>query len=203
MTPVPKPSPAAEPETFESLYARLLALPEHQLGQILDGELHVQPRPNFDHAEATTSLVETLGPPFRRGNGGPGGWVLQFEPELHLDGNVLVPDLAGWRRERLPDLPKGAPFFTLAPDWICEVLSPSTARIDRIRKMRRYATQGVGHAWLIDPNDETLEVYRLGEGSQWVQVGLYEGAEKVRAQPFDAIELDLSLLWVPAPPAAP
>ncbi len=134
-----------------------------------------------------------LGGPFDLGEGGPGGWLLLDEPELHLGQDVLVPDLAGWRRERLPVLPKGAA-FNLAPDWACEVLSPSTSRLDRKVKVPVYAREGVGHLWLVDPEARTLEVLRLGEG-RYVQLGVHEGAVRVRAAPFEALELDLARLW--------
>lgn len=116
------------------------------------------------------------------------------EPELHLGRSVLVPDLAGWRRERLPALPREA-FFTLAPDWACEVLSPATARIDRLKKLAIYAHEGVAHAWLVDPSLETLEVFRR-QGEAWLLVLTAGGDDVVRAEPFDAIELSLTGLWI-------
>jgi Uma2 family endonuclease len=135
-------------------------------------------------------------------NPGPGGWWILDEPELHLGEQVVVPDLAGWRRERVPAIPDEA-FFTLAPDWVCEVLSPSTERIDRGRKLRIYAEAGVAHAWFVKPTDRTLEVFRLRDGA-WTIVGVWEGAAVVRAEPFDAVALDLAPLWGdPAPPASP
>ena len=104
-----------------------------------------------------------------------------------------MPDLAGWRRERLPAMPDEA-FFSLAPDWVCEVLSPSTERIDRGRKLRIYAEAGVAHAWLVKPTDRTLEVLRLRDGA-WTIVGVWEDAALVRAEPFEAVELELGRLW--------
>ena len=174
-------------------YEDLLALPEHAIGELLDGELHVQPRPASPHALATSVLGVDLGAPFHRGRGGPGGWILIDEPELHLVRDVLVPDLAGWRRERMPEMPD-VPFFTLAPDWVCEVLSASTSRTDRAKKRPIYAREGVRHLWLVDPDAHTLEIFRLdGEGYRLVTT--FEGDEKVRAEPFDAIELELGALW--------
>lgn len=134
-----------------------------------------------------------LGGPFQFGQGGPGGWWILYEPELHLGADVMVPDLAGWRRERMPVVPDVAA-FELAPDWVCEILSPSTASLDRMRKMPRYATAGVGHAWLIDPIARGLEVFRNLDG-HWLSVAVFEGTQVVRAEPFDAVELDLGLLW--------
>jgi Uma2 family endonuclease len=174
-------------------YEDLLALPEHVIGEILDGELHVQPRPASLHALAGTVLAGDLGAPFHRGRGGPGGWLILYEPELHLGRDVLIPDLAGWRRERMPEMPD-APYFTLAPDWACEILSPGTSRVDRAKKRPIYAREGVRHLWHVDPEARTLEIFRLdGEGYRLVVT--FEGEAPVRAEPFDAIELELGALW--------
>ncbi|WP_425334860.1 Uma2 family endonuclease [Myxococcus stipitatus] len=178
------------PATYEDL----LALPEHVVGQIIDGELVVMPRPANPHAIANSRLQGELYGPFERGRGGPGGWQLVVEPELHFGRDVLVPDLAGWRRERLPEVPP-EPYFTLAPDWVCEVLSPSTEVVDRVKKKRIYAREGVEHIWLVNPNARTLEVFRLS-GGQWVELGTYSGDERVRAEPFEALELELGVLWL-------
>ena len=174
-------------------YEELLALPSNVVGEILSGELHASPRPAARHAVAASSLGEELGPPFRRGRGGPGGWVLLDEPEIHLGGDVVVPDLAGWRRERLPEVPD-TPFLELSPDWVCEVLSPSTSRIDRVLKRGIYAREAVSYFWIVDPAAKTLEVERLDGDSYRIVLAASED-EKVRAEPFDAIELDLALLW--------
>jgi Uma2 family endonuclease len=174
-------------------YADIEALPEHVVGEILDGELIVSPRPASPHAVAASRLGFELGGPFDRGKGGPGGWTILDEPELHFGPQVMVPDLAGWRRERMPQIPD-VPFFELPPDWLCEVLSPSTARIDRSRKMRHYARARVQHVWLLDPLATTLEVYRLdGDGCRLVDT--YAGDEQVRPEPFDALPMDLTNLW--------
>ena len=173
-------------------------MPPHVVGEIVDGELHVSPRPASPHARASSVLGGQLGGSFDWGGSGPGGWILLDEPELHLGPDVLVPDLAGWRRERMPELPRAA-FFTLAPDWVCEVISPSTARLDRVRKLRAYARERVHHVWLIDPDARTLEVYRL-EGEHYVLLAQHEDDERVRAEPFDAIELELAALWIPPTP---
>lgn len=186
---MPRTGAHARPATYEDL----LQVPDHLVGEILDGELHVSPRPAPRHADAATGLSGALRGPFDRGRGGPGGWRILIEPELHLAADVLVPDVAGWRRERLPLLPE-ASHFTLAPDWICEVVSPSTAAIDRGAKLRSYAREGVSHAWLVDPLARTLEVYRLA-GGHWTLLATHAGSEAVRAEPFDALELDLTLLW--------
>jgi Uma2 family endonuclease len=178
-------------------YDDLLALPETVVGQIVDGVLIASPRPAIDHALVSSALGQELGGPFHRGRGGPGGWWILDEPELHLGPDVLVPDLAGWRRTRLPALPR-RPFLDLVPDWACEILSPSTASVDRVPKMAAYAREGLRHLWIIDPAIRTLEVYRLG-GSTWTVAGTYRGEAVVRAEPFDAIELELGVLWLPEP----
>ena len=134
------------------------------------------------------------------GPGGPGGWWILYEPELHLGADVLVPDLAGWRHERMPAIPN-APYVELAPDWVCEVLSPTTGRIDRIRKMPIYAREQVAHLWLVDPGLRTLEIYRL-EAQRWVVVATHGGDEVVRAEPFDAVEIDLGRWWAGVAPVS-
>jgi Uma2 family endonuclease len=184
----------ADPAKRRATYEDVLGAPEHMVAEIIDGELLLQPRPSKPHALTATILVEELGPPFRRGRGGPGGWILVSEPELHLGADVIVPDLAGWRRERMPVVTNDEPFFSLAQDWACEILSPSTNRTDRAKKLPIYARERIAHVWLVDPLQRTLEVLRLAEG-RWTILGVYEETAKVRAEPFDAIELDLALLW--------
>ncbi|MCL2724630.1 MAG: Uma2 family endonuclease [Polyangiaceae bacterium] len=179
--------------TKPATYADIENLPPNVVGEILYGVLYVNPRPAIRHARASTTLGEEIGPPFNRGKGGPGGWIILDEPELHLGHDVVVPDLGGWRRERMPELPDTA-FITLAPDWVCETLSPSTAAIDRGEKMPIYAREKVGHVWLIDPIVRTLEVFRL-DGDSFRLVGTWHDDARVRAEPFDAIELELGALW--------
>ena len=176
-------------------YEDLCNLPPEKVGEILSGELIASPRPAGRHALATSNLSIDLGPFARKpgGPGGPGGWILLYEPELHFGDDVLVPDLAGWRRERMPTV-RDELFFTLAPDWVCEVLSPSTRRIDRVRKMPVYAAAQVPHLWLVDPLDKLLEVYRL-EGARWSLVGSHSESDRVRAPPFEEVELQLDRLW--------
>jgi len=174
-------------------YDDVLAAPEHMIAEIIDGELVTQPRPASLHARASSRLGADLDGPFDRGKGGPGGWIILDEPELHLHGDVLVSDLAGWRRERMPEMPDAAA-FELAPDWACEVLSPSTAATDRVRKMPIYARERVAYLWLIDPSVQTLEAYRL-QSEQWVRIGAWSGDAKVRAEPFESFELELAMLW--------
>jgi Uma2 family endonuclease len=174
-------------------YADLLNVPENRVAEILGGELFATPRPAPPHADAASGLGGALRGPFDRARGGPGGWRILFEPELHLGSDVLVPDLAGWLRERMPALPDEA-YFVLAPDWICEVVSPTTAHIDRVKKLSIYAREHVRHAWLVDPLARTLEVLRL-ETERWSIVSTASQFDVQRLEPFEAIELDLSLLW--------
>jgi Uma2 family endonuclease len=188
----------AIPARPRATYADVLAAPRHKVAEILAGELHLSPRPAMRHAAAATALGEELGPPFKRGRGGPGGWLIVDEPELHLAADIVVPDLGAWRRERLAVLPD-APFLTLAPDWLCEVLSPSTAKLDRSEKLPIYARERVAHVWLLDPNLRTLEVLEL-DGSTWRLLAVHRDDERVRARPFDAIELDLAVLWADVEP---
>ncbi len=174
-------------------YEDLFDLPDNVVGQIVDGELIVSPRPAPPHLQASSSLGFALGPPFSFGRGGPGGWWLLDEPELHFASDILVPDLAGWRRERLPEIPKSA-YFTLAPDWVCEILSPSSARLDRGRKRDIYACEGVGYLWLVSPEEQQLEAFVL-ENGRWVLAGTFAGKETVHVPPFEAVGLELGLVW--------
>ena len=152
------PSAKSRPATYEDI----LRLPENVVGEIIDGELIVSPRPASRHALASSLIGGELAGPFHRGRGGPGGWVILDEPELHLGAQVLVPDLAGWRRERMPTLPDTA-WFALAPDWVCEVLSASTAIVDRTRKRDIYREHGVPWLCFVDPTTRTIEVSRRAE----------------------------------------
>jgi Uma2 family endonuclease len=174
-------------------YADIESLPSNLVGEIIGGILYTHPRPAIPHAAASSALGVELGPPFQRGKGGPGGWVILDEPELHLVEDVIVPDLAGWRRERMPELPEGA-FFTLAPDWACEVLSPSTEMVDRTKKLPVYARDRVSHVWFVQPIAQVLEIYRL-DGETYRLVGTHGADAVVRAEPFDAIEFELAALW--------
>jgi Uma2 family endonuclease len=186
----------ADPALKRATYEDVLAAPAHVVAEVIDGVFSTHPRPGSPHAQAATTLAEELGPPFKRGKGGPGGWVILHEPELHLgpEPDIVVPDLAGWRRETMPVMPDTA-FFTLAPDWICEVLSPSTGRHDRHGKLPVYRRERVGHVWLVEPIERLLEVYLL-DGETYRLVATHADAEQVRAVPFDAITLDLSALWM-------
>jgi len=178
----------------DATYADLCAVPDNFVAEILGGELYASPRPASPHAHAAGALFLKIGGPFQHGENGPGGWWFLPEPELHFGADVVVPDIAGWRRERMPRIPNVA-YFTLAPDWLCEVLSPSTEAIDRRKKLPIYAREGVGHMWLVDPLQQTLEVLRL-ESQHWSLVAEHEADAKVRAEPFAAIEIPLRALWL-------
>ncbi len=183
----------SQPAPRKATYEDVLDAPEHLVAELIDGVLHTHPRPATPHAQAATVLGEELGPPFKRGRGGPGGWIILYEPEIHLSEHVLVPDLGGWRRETLPTLPE-VPYLELRPDWVAEVLSPSTRRHDRALKLPVYREHGVAHVWLVDPEARLLEVLRL-DGGSYRLVATHAGEAVVRVEPFDAIELELGALW--------
>jgi Uma2 family endonuclease len=189
MQAMPRVPPFDRPATYEDL----MEVPDIKVAEIVDAELHVTPRPAPRHAHAGSSLTALIVLPYHHGRGGPGGWFILAEPELHLGRDVLVPDIAGWRRSRMPRLPRTA-YFPLAPEWVCEVLSPSTSAFDRAKKLGVYAREGVAHAWLVDPIVQTLEVMRL-ENGRWVILGTHAGTEVVRADPFADIDLALGDLW--------
>ncbi len=185
----------AQPNRRQALYDAYCAVPDHQRAEIVDGTLYVSPRPAPRHANALSVLGGELNGAFQRGRGGPGGWWILHEPELVLVPlEPIAPDLAGWRVERMPALPETA-YFELPPDWICEVLSRSTESVDRTKKLPLFAAAGVPHVWLVDPIARSLEVHTLGDNGRWRDVRIYEGNARVRAEPFTAIELDLSGLW--------
>lgn len=175
-------------------YQDVIDAPETMIAEIIDGELALS-RPKAPAMSVATVLTAELHTTFGRGRG-PGGWVILVEPELRMaDGDVLVPDLAGWRRERLPVIPED---IDLAPDWVCEVLSPSTEKRDRIQKMRIYAGWGVSFVWLVHPRRRTLEAFKLQDG-KWVTIATLKDDERGRVEPFDAIELELAQLWTNLP----
>jgi len=182
-----------EPARRVATYEDVLAAPEHMVAEVLDGELFLHPRPALPHSAAASALGEELGPPFKRGKGGPGGWIILDEPELHLGADIVVPDLAGWRRATIDHL-ENAAYVEIAPDWVCEILSPSTEKTDRTRKLAIYARERVAHVWLVNPLLRTLEIKRLTDG-HWTDIGTYHDEQRIRAEPFDAIELELGVLW--------
>ncbi|MCV3241520.1 Uma2 family endonuclease [Mesorhizobium sp. ZC-5] len=174
-------------------YADLEAVPPHLVAEIIDGVLRTHPRPSPRHSGAANAISAKLTDPFQWGGGGPGGWVFFVEPELKLGTHILVPDIAGWRRERLSAYPE-TNYFEIAPDWVCEILSASTEIRDRTVKMRIYAEEGLPYFWLIDPRLQILEAFELVEG-RWAKVGAWSSDDQVSAPPFDAISFSLADLW--------
>ncbi len=174
-------------------YQDVLDAPPNMVAEVLDGTLHTQPRPASRHAWASSGLGARISPPFNYGDGGPGGWWIVFEPELHLGEDILVPDLAGWRRERMPEYPDAA-WFGIAPDWVCEVLSPGTRKIDLFAKRPIYAREGVAHLWFVDPLARGLEAFELRSG-QWVLIASLKDDDAVTVPPFTAITFSLGDLW--------
>lgn len=175
-------------------YADLVAVADNLVAEILAGELYASPRPTFTHMRVASTLGTLLGGAFQLGINGPGGWLIVIEPELHLGADVLVPDLAGWRTEKVSAASASA-YPTVAPAWVCEVLSPSTEGLDRGRKLSAYAREGVGYAWLMDPQAHTLEIMRR-TGRSWSLLAKHQGRQPVRAAPFEAVELELASVWV-------
>ncbi len=182
------------PPRGKATYDDILALPEHVTGELVDGELYTQPRPAAPHARVASGLGMDLGGPFDRGRGGPGGWVILHEAELHLGDDVLVPDLAGWRSERLSKAELGAAFFTTPPDWVCEVASKSTATRDRKVKAPRYAMDGVSFLWIVEPLEARVEAFALAS-EKWLWLGTWAETDDARIPPFDAVGLDLVRLF--------
>jgi len=181
--------PVKKPAT----YADLEAAPPHLVAEIIDGQLVTHPRPSPRHGATASALGVELGDAFQKGRGGPGGWIFIDEPELHLGPQIVVPDLVGWKRERLPAYPEKS-YFDISPDWICEVLSASTETRDRTVKTRIYADAGIPHFWLIDPRQQLLEAFELQQG-RWTKIGAWSSDDEVRAAPFDAITFSLADLW--------
>jgi Uma2 family endonuclease len=174
-------------------YQDVLDAPPHLIAEILEGELVLSPRPAAPHTCVNAALTLLLGERFHRG-GKPGGWRILVEPELHLADDTVVPDICGWRLERMPYVQESATYFTLPPDWVCETASPWTERDDRTRKKRIYLRAGVEYLWFLHPINRTLEVLKR-QRRTWVCIGDYTEDEKVRAKPFDDVELDLAELW--------
>lgn len=185
----------SEPAQKEATYSDLCNIPDNMTGEIIDGELILTPRPSRKHGFTATVLGSRITPPYSFGEGGgPGGWIFIIEPEIRLGKDIVVPDLAGWREERFPES-EDHNWISVAPDWVCEVLSPDTARTDRIKKMHAFAGSLVRYAWLIDPALMTLEVFRL-ESGRWSLLDAWSENDKVRAEPFQELELDLANLWL-------
>ncbi len=187
----------AEPARKKATYEDLYSIPEGMIGEIINGELIVTPRPSRRHTLAASRLGSELIPPYDFGRGGgPGGWIIIIEPEIRLGEDTMVPDLAGWKKERFP-VEEDHNWISVAPDWICEILSPKTASFDKGEKMPIYARYGVAYAWIIDPiMMKTLDVYRLESGGWWRLLESYGENDKMRAEPFREIEINLGDLWI-------
>lgn len=177
----------------KATYRDVLDAPPHMVAEIVDGVLHLQRRPPTLAALAKTALSGEIGGAFFKCRNGPGGWWIVNEPELHFGGDIVVPDIAGWRRERMPTVPDVA-FLTLAPDWACEILSPSTRKFDLEEKRPVYAREGVAHLWFVDPAARTLEAFALRDGA-WTPAGAAREDEPVRLPPFEAVTFPLGALW--------
>ena len=184
---------ARRTENRQATYQDVLDAPPHKVAEVIAGTLHTHPRSAMRHAWASSGLGMKIGSPFNYGDDGPGGWWIVFEPELHLGEDIVVPDLAGWRRETMPEYPDAA-YCTIAPDWVCEVLSPSTRQLDLNEKRALYAREGVGNLWFVDPDARTLEVFELREG-QWLLLATLADDAPVSLPPFDAVTFPLDALW--------
>ncbi len=187
-------------EILRATYQDVLDAPPHKVAEVIAGTLHTHPRPAARHAWASSRLGGRLDGQFNPGAGGPGGWWIVFEPELHLGDDIVVPDLAGWRRETMPTYPDAA-YFAVAPDWVCEVLSPSTRRLDQGEKRDLYAREGVRHLWFVDPDARTLEAFELRDG-HWLLLATRVDDPPVSLPPFDAVTFPLGALWPEGNPGA-
>lgn len=189
----------AEPAKRRATYEDLYTIDESAIGEIIDGELVATPRPSPEHAHAASVLGIEVGPGYAMGRGGgPGGWILLYEPEILFPGRgePLVPDLAGWRKERFRRS-REHNWIEVIPDWVCEVLSPGTAKRDRFGKMAIYGESlEVRHVWLVDPLNKTLEVFGRQESGAWTTVSFFAGDDRVRAEPFPEAEFALPVLWL-------
>ena len=175
-------------------YKDLCEVPDHMVAELIGGDLWVSPRPIVRHSYCAAMLAAELMAPFGQGRGGPGGWWILPECEIHMRGDVLVPDLAGWRRASLPSDPSGA-YMSQPPDWACEITSPSTGKLDRVLKAGIYAREGVRHLWLVDPPKRALEVLKLAGGTYVPLLELKED-QLAAAEPFEAVPFPLQRLWL-------
>ncbi len=185
----------SETDSRRATYQDVLDAPPYKVAEIVDGTLYIFDRPAVPHARASSVLGRYIGTPFDDGRGGPGGWWILNEPQIHSGEDIVVPDIAGWRRERMP-APPDAAYFTLAPDWVCEVLSPSTRKLDLGGKSAVYARAGVKYMWFADPIARSLEAKTL-RGGNWVETAALRDDATVSLPPFDAVSFNLGDLWPP------
>lgn len=184
-----------KPADKVATYQDLFNIPDNEVGEILGGELIAHPRPAPKHVRAASVLGARLLTQFdSKPDGEEGGWLILFEPECHLNADIVVPDIAGWRKTTMPGLPETA-WFGIRPDWVCEVISPSTAKFDKGIKREIYAREEVGHYWMVDPIAKMIEVFELDEG-RWVLVAAVSDDQIVHLPPFEVLPFDLSVLWV-------
>jgi Uma2 family endonuclease len=189
----------AEAAERKATWADVLAHSEDERVEVLSGELVTIPAPLPRHSKTQGSLRRFVGGPFDDddGHGGPGGWWILIEIDVRLETHEIVrPDLAGWRRERLPE-PGDIRPIDVVPDWICEVISPTTASRDRVTKRALYARFGVPYYWMVDPGARTLETLRLGDDGRWIELGAWDDEATARIEPFEAIELAVGRLFLP------
>lgn len=182
-----------QPLKTRATYEDLCAVPERFIAELIDGDLYASARPPVPYVYTASALAARIGATLDRGREGSGGWFLLNKPEIHLRDDAIVPDIAAWQCDRLPE--KIPDYFDFAPDWVCEVLAPNTEALDRTKKLAVYAREGVSHVWLVNPAIQTLEVLRL-ESQRWSLIAAHEGGTCVRAEPFAALELELARLWV-------
>ncbi len=188
-------------DSKRATYQDVLDTPPHKVAEVIDGVLYTMPRPAVPHSIAGSALGWLIGGPFGHSRGRPGGWWIVNEPELHLGGDIVVPNIAGWRRERVPNYPNAA-YWEVAPDWLCEVLSPSTRKIDLGPKSAIYARERVKHMWMVDPDARSLETFRLRSG-HWRRLAKLTGNQEVSQPPFEAVSFPLLDLWGLPTPVVP
>jgi Uma2 family endonuclease len=177
-------------------YQDVLDAPEEYVAELIAGELHLQPRPAKAHTFSASALGVEIGAKYQRGIGGPGGWWILYEPELHFDPDVLVPDLAGWRQSGTPAFDPSVAYYAERPDWVCEVLCPSTARKDRVLKLDAYHRANVPWSWLVDPLAQTIEVFQWSDRG-WLRTQTAEGPSRVALLPFEGVDLEIGAIWPP------
>ncbi len=184
---------ARRTESRQATYQDVLDAPPHKVAEVIAGTLHAHPRPAMRHAWASSRHGGRLDDPFNPGSGELCGWWIVDKPELHLGEDIVVPDLVGWRRETMPEYPDAA-YCKIAPDWVCEVLSPCTRQLNLGEKRDLYAREGVRHLWFVDPDARTLEAFELQNG-QWLLLATPVDDAPVSLPPFDAITFPLDALW--------